>query len=223
MSAASRPRHRRRRSAPRTRPRRHAARARRACHPGSHARPNGFLRIERGGSGTMRCVWGAAGLRVLRLANPLVRVVLESRAHRSRAGDCSCSPIAGAAPGASSAFPSATPRPTRGACRGGGRAGPQAVVARVRGAETRRRSRSAARASTVSAWSPRGTSVTRRSRALRRLLPKKRAAHRGAAAVVFERETDNPERAALRRPRALVPPAHLARRTTPSSRRGTSA
>jgi len=30
----------------------------------------------------MHRVWGAAGLRVIRLANPLVRVVLESGAHR---------------------------------------------------------------------------------------------------------------------------------------------
>ena len=34
----------------------------------------------------MRCVWGATGLRVLRLANPFVRVVLESRAHRLVSG-----------------------------------------------------------------------------------------------------------------------------------------
>jgi len=31
-------------------------------------------------------VWGAAGLRLLRLANPLVRAVLESRAHRLVSG-----------------------------------------------------------------------------------------------------------------------------------------
>lgn len=31
-------------------------------------------------------VWGVAGLRVLRLANPLVRLVLESRAHRLLSG-----------------------------------------------------------------------------------------------------------------------------------------
>jgi deazaflavin-dependent oxidoreductase (nitroreductase family) len=34
----------------------------------------------------MRPVWGVTGLRVLRLANPLVRVVLESRAHRLLSG-----------------------------------------------------------------------------------------------------------------------------------------
>jgi hypothetical protein len=34
----------------------------------------------------MRRVWGVAGLRVLRLANPLVRVMLESRAHRLVSG-----------------------------------------------------------------------------------------------------------------------------------------
>jgi hypothetical protein len=34
----------------------------------------------------MRSVSGASGLRVLRLANPLVRVVLESRAHRLLSG-----------------------------------------------------------------------------------------------------------------------------------------
>ncbi len=31
-------------------------------------------------------MWGLAGLRVLRLANPLVRIVLESRAHRLLSG-----------------------------------------------------------------------------------------------------------------------------------------
>jgi hypothetical protein len=34
----------------------------------------------------MRRVWRVAGLRVLRLANPLVRAVLESRAHRIGSG-----------------------------------------------------------------------------------------------------------------------------------------
>jgi hypothetical protein len=53
---------------------------------GSRVSRAGFLLIGRGPPGENEPVKGVSGFRALRVANPLVRVVLESRAHRLLSG-----------------------------------------------------------------------------------------------------------------------------------------